>query len=102
MPWSLLIASLAFPVFADEMTTRPAASTPYLTGTCTSCHGTQGRTAGAMPNLAGLPAAYFVEQMKSFRDGKRPATVMHQIARGYSDHEAGLLADYFARQAPGR
>ena len=37
--------------------------------------------------------------MAQFRDGKRPATLMHQIAKGYSDAEVGALADYFSKQA---
>ena len=77
-------------------------SIPYMTGTCTNCHGTQGRSAGAMPSLAGLPQPYFVEQMRQFREGKRPATIMHQIAKGYSDRQDELLAGYFARQQPAR
>lgn len=69
-----------------------------LVGTCTTCHGTQGRSAGAMPSLAGLERSYLVEQMKRFREGQRPATIMHQIARGYTDEQSARLADYFARQ----
>ena len=72
-----------------------------LTGTCTTCHGTQGRSAGGMPNLAGLDRTYVVEQMKRFREGSRPATIMHQIARGYTDEQTERLADHFARQTPG-
>ena len=34
-----------------------------------------------------------------FRDGKRPATIMHQIAKGYTDQQFEQLADFFARQA---
>jgi cytochrome c553 len=37
--------------------------------------------------------------MRLFRDGKRPATIMHQISKGYSDQQIEQLADYFARQA---
>ena len=55
-----------------------------------------------MPSLAGLAPPYFVEQMKHFREGKRPATIMHQIAKGYDDRETDLLAEYFARQTPVR
>jgi cytochrome c553 len=36
--------------------------------------------------------------MRAFRDGSRPATVMHQIAKGYSDQQIELIADYFARR----
>src|SRR2546429_2740203 len=31
------------------------------------------------------PKEFLVSQMKAFQEGKRPATVMHQIAKGYTD-----------------
>jgi len=71
----------------------------YVAANCANCHGTTGRSSGSMPSLAGLQKPYFVEQMRLFRDGKRPATIMHQIAKGYSDPQIEQLADYFARQA---
>jgi sulfide dehydrogenase cytochrome subunit len=98
----LLATALALPSLAAAQPAPGEAATPYLTGTCTNCHGTQGRSAGAMPNLAGLSQPYFVEQMRQFREGKRPATIMHQIAKGYTDRETELLAEYFARQSPAR
>ena len=69
-----------------------------LSFTCTGCHGTAGRSASGMPNLAGLDKAYIVKQMTDFRAGTRPATVMHQIAKGYSAEQIELLANYFSAQ----
>ena len=71
-----------------------------LAASCAACHGTNGKAQaeGAMPRIAGLEAGYFAEQMRAFRDGKRPATVMHQIAKGYSDAQIDALAAYFAAQ----
>jgi cytochrome c553 len=31
--------------------------------------------------LAGLPKEHIASQMRAFRDGARPATIMHQIAK---------------------
>ena len=31
--------------------------------------------------------------------GERPATLMHQIAKGYGDDEIAALADYFSKQS---
>ena len=74
--------------------------TRSLAATCGQCHGTDGHAidAAALPGLAGLPASYLVEQMSTFKSGTRPATVMHQIARGYSDAQIDQLARYFAAQ----
>ena len=38
--------------------------------------------------------------MAEFKDGKRPATIMHQIAKGYTDEQIRLIAGYFAAQTP--
>jgi cytochrome subunit of sulfide dehydrogenase len=71
-----------------------------LAATCANCHGTQGRAVegAAVPGLAGMPAGYMVEQLKAFKSGARPATVMHQLAKGYSDAQIEQLAAYFAVQ----
>ena len=70
-----------------------------LASACAICHGTEGRavTKDVMP-LAGLPKDHIATQMRAFRDGKRPATVMQQIAKGYSDEQIDRLASWFAAQ----
>jgi sulfide dehydrogenase cytochrome subunit len=67
-----------------------------LAANCANCHGTDGRTQGGMPGLAGLPKTYIVQQMQDYKSGKRAATVMHQLAKGYSDAEIEALAAYFS------
>jgi cytochrome subunit of sulfide dehydrogenase len=71
-----------------------------LAATCANCHGTDGAAAAGqpMPRLAGLQASYISEQMQAFRDGKRPATVMHQLAKGYTDEQITAIAAFFAAQ----
>jgi cytochrome c553 len=74
----------------------------YLAGNCANCHGTAGTAQGSMPSLAGQQKAFIVEQMRAFRDGKRAATIMHQLAKGYTDQQIELIADHFSRQKPAR
>lgn len=71
-----------------------------LAATCAHCHGTDGRplVADGMSRLAGADAGWLAQQMRDFRDGRRPATVMPQIAKGYSDAQIDALAGYFAAQ----
>ena len=45
-----------------------------------------------------MPAAQLVAQMKAFRSGTRPATVMRQLALGYSDAQIEALGAFFASQ----
>ena len=86
-------ALAALPVAAQDVQGR------NLAAGCAICHGTEGRavTKDAFP-LAGLSKEHISTQMKAFRDGKRPATVMHQIAKGYTDPQIDALAAWFAAQ----
>jgi sulfide dehydrogenase cytochrome subunit len=70
-----------------------------LAASCAICHGTDGRAAtkDVVP-LAGLPREHIAGQMRAFREGQRPATVMHQIAKGYSDAQIDALAAWFSAQ----
>ena len=65
---------------------------------CANCHGTDGRTTdgSAIPSLVGMPKAYMVLQLKAFKDGTRPATVMHQITKGLTDAQIDTIATYYA------
>jgi cytochrome subunit of sulfide dehydrogenase len=69
-----------------------------IAANCANCHGTDGRGRGSIPSLAGTDAATIVERMKEFRDGRRPATVMQQLAKGYTDAQIEAAAAYFAAQ----
>ena len=69
-----------------------------IAANCANCHGTDGRSRGVVPSLAGQDKAYIVQQMKDFRDGKRPSTIMQQLAKGYTDSQIEAAAAYFAAQ----
>ena len=71
-----------------------------LAATCANCHGTEGHalSGATVPGLAGHSADELVAQMKAFRSGERKATIMHQIAKGFSESQTQLLAEYFAGQ----
>ncbi|HYK64622.1 MAG TPA: c-type cytochrome [Patescibacteria group bacterium] len=69
-----------------------------IAATCAACHGTDGRSRGAIPVLAGRDRGELVRLMREFRDGRRSSTVMREIARGYIDAEIEAAAAYFAAQ----
>jgi len=73
-----------------------------VAATCANCHGTDGRSVpgSALPALAGMPREHLLAQLQAFRDGRRPATVMHQIAKGFTEPQLSQLAAYFAAQRP--
>ena len=69
-----------------------------LAATCAACHGTEGRSVNgsAIVSLAGMPREAMLAQFKAFKDGSRPATVMHQLAKGYTDAQVEAMATYFS------
>lgn len=75
-----------------------------LAATCAACHGTDGRAAPgeSLPALAGRDRAELAGLLRAFRDGARPATVMHQLAKGYTLEQIDALAAYFAAQTADR
>ena len=76
-------------------------STPaVLAGSCSTCHGPNGQSPGAMPSLAGLEPKYIMTRLKEFRSGEAPATLMNRIAKGYSDAEIEALGQYFTKTKP--
>ena len=80
----------------------PAADPNYarsLAATCFTCHGTEGRSVDSVPpSLAGQNRDYLIKQLREFSEGKRPATIMHQHAKGYTDEQLAQIATYFAAQ----
>jgi cytochrome subunit of sulfide dehydrogenase len=79
---------------------REALYTQSLAATCANCHGTNGKAVdgSSVTSISGLDKAYISAQLKAFKTGTRPATVMHQISKGYSDAQIETLAAYFAAQ----
>ncbi len=69
-----------------------------LAATCANCHGTNGNARGDMKPLAGQSAGKILAAVADYRSGDQPATIMHQIAKGYTDAQMQLIAAYFAAQ----
>jgi cytochrome c553 len=69
-----------------------------LAASCAMCHGTDGRSAGGNEPLAGMAKDELVRKVKEFRSGAKPATIMHQISKGYSDQQIDKIAAFFAAQ----
>ena len=78
------------------------AADPYLArnlaATCANCHGTNGHAKGRMKALAGMPADKITAYLADYKSGAQSATVMHQIAKGYSDEQLRLIAGWFQAQ----
>ena len=100
-PWALERAGLS-PI-GTARAAQPADPASFgrdLAASCAGCHNTNGRAVGSGLVLAGMPADRLTQLMTEFRDGKRPATVMHQIAKGYTPEQIKLIAAWLAAQSP--
>jgi cytochrome c553 len=63
---------------------------------CQACHGANGNSANPeWPSLAGIGADYIAEQLKNFKDGKRPNPVMMPNAMTLKDEDMDNLGAYF-------
>ncbi len=97
IPAVLAIAFSAAPAVAQDANTARS-----LAATCTTCHGADGISVGGVPpSLAGQNKDFLLQQLNDFKSGKRPATIMHQHARGYTDAQLAAIAGYFAAVKPG-
>jgi cytochrome c553 len=65
---------------------------------CANCHGTDGRAQPGMESLAGKDKDELLQKLMDFKTGRKPATIMHQLSKGYTDEQLAQLAAYFATQ----
>lgn len=93
-----IAAACLLPVPASAQDSGSARS---IAANCFTCHGTDGNSVGGVPpSLAGRSSGEIYQAMKDFQAGKRPATIMHQQARGYTDPQLKAIAAYFESQKP--
>ena len=100
-PWptTFLAAAAAAASLPTHAQDAQALQVAAIAATCANCHGTQGKGVGsALPMLAGMPKDAMLEQLRAFKSGARPATIMHQLSKGYTDAQLDQIAGYFARQ----
>lgn len=68
-----------------------------LANSCAACHGTDGKSPGAIPSINGKSFEFIVKSLKSFREGTRPSTIMGRQALGYTNEEIILIAKHFSK-----
>jgi cytochrome c553 len=99
-PWTFTLAGIAAitTLSPDGVRAQDDHLARNLAATCANCHGTNGQARGDMKVLAGLPAERIVAALADYQRGAQPATVMHQIAKGFTAEQIRLVAGYFAAQ----
>ncbi len=65
---------------------------------CANCHGTNGHAQQGNEPLAGGNKDDMLKKLMDFKSGAKPATVMHQLAKGYTDEQLAAITAWFATQ----
>lgn len=92
------VAFIASATLASAPAQAEIASGAVLANTCFSCHGTDGKSAGDMPTIAGKSEDFITRKLKAFKSGELEATIMNRIAKGFTDEEIAALAKFFSRR----
>ena len=74
-----------------------SADAPPGASACTGCHAASAGV-DAMRSLAGRTD--IAEIMLAFQSGRRPATIMNRLARGFTEAEIRAIAAWYAAQTP--
>lgn len=69
----------------------------FIAQSCSGCHAINSEEY-SIPKLKSLSREAFASRMNSFKNDKMPSTVMGRIAKGYSDEEILLLANYLSKE----
>jgi len=90
-PGAMLWSALGFAADAATL----IAYGRHLSSECTACHRPDAG-AGAIPSLAGRPAAEIFALLEDFRAGRKTNPVMVSVARSLDEQQTAALAAYFA------
>ncbi|PKO83077.1 MAG: cytochrome C [Betaproteobacteria bacterium HGW-Betaproteobacteria-11] len=85
-------ASLAAPSASDPNLGR------NLAAICANCHSPNPRDNSAIEPLTGMSKEKIVKKMHAFRNDEKAATLMNQLAKGFSAEQIDLIAGYLSSQ----
>ena len=94
----LLAASLSALCWGAQAQAMDPLQVRSMAAACFNCHGTQGVAQPGMVSLAGSDKDAMLKKLLDYKAGKLPASIMHQLAKGYTDEQLGALAVYFSTQ----
>ena len=93
----LATAALALGAGAAQAQTDPLQVRSWAAA-CASCHGTNGQAQTGNEPLAGGNKDEMMKKLMDFKSGAKPATIMHQLAKGYTDEQLAAITAWFAAQ----
>ena len=97
------VAALAMALAATAPLSAAASQSTFdvtvLAAACANCHGTDGRSPGVIPSIAGRPESVLLGHLRAFQSETPPAgtTIMDRLTRGFSDEQLQALARHFSQ-----
>ena len=88
------LSGLALAIPLTGRTAPPAGR--LLASQCAQCHGTNGQAAGDIDSLLGESAQELYEEVLEIKYSTNTNDTMHRQAKGYTDAQLRLIADYYA------
>lgn len=64
---------------------------------CAGCHGTDGKSNGIMPTIAGMGKTSIQKILLDYKYGRKTGTVMQKHVKGFSDEELEQVSYYFSQ-----
>ncbi|MCC2596686.1 hypothetical protein LKR43_10075 [Pusillimonas sp. MFBS29] len=94
-----LISAFAVGIFLPPAAAQSTFDITVQAGACANCHGTDGRSPGSIPSIAGRPESVLLGQLKAFKSDTPPAntTIMNRLVKGFSDEDLAALAQHFSQ-----
>lgn len=98
---TLILIQSFFYTHADEVFEYDASYGEEINEVCAGCHGEfgQGGKEGEYPRVAGMPADFIIEQLRLFRDRKRPNMAMVEFVddRQMPEEDIFQVSHYLAK-----
>jgi cytochrome c553 len=71
-----------------------------LAATCANCHGTNGVSVPGVtvPMINQLTESIMYERLMEYKSGARTGTIMHQLAKGYTDEQLKTIASVLGKK----
>lgn len=92
---------LALAVSLVSAVSPAAAQAPnaaLIAANCAVCHGQGGSGAGDIAKINEQSPKQIADNMRAFRDGKKPSTIMNRITKGYSDAQIDAVANLLGKK----
>lgn len=93
---NLVVSTICVAVMILGTPAQAVERAELLVSMCVTCHGPDGAGSKKIPKLKGLKVSDIIESMKGFSTGEESSTIMIHHAKGYTDEEVRLMAEYFA------